>query len=400
MNVLVFNCGSSSLKYRLIAMPAEEQLSGGEAQRIGPPTAKPSCLVLNRGAAGKETRVTPMRDHAEALQEVVRALRETPGATPDVIGHRLVNGGPTITEYSLVDDVVLAELIAQQDLAPLHNPPAIATIQACRHVFPGLPQVVISDTAFHRTIPDYARAYAIPHALSRELGIRKYGYHGISHQYVVTETARLMNVPLDQFRGVSCHLGSGGASLCAVVHGQSVDNTMGYSPLQGLIMSTRCGDLDPGVTLRFLAEARGDKVAVEERLNNRSGVLGLSGTSADIRDVLEAVAGDPASTRACVTADVYLWRLKKYLGAYLVLVGDAQAVIFTDTIGETVPEVREAVCSGMDVFGIAIDHERNIGADQLPADVATAGSRVRVWAVATNEEISIARSTYKAQCTS
>ena len=193
-----------------------------------------------------------MRDHAEALQEVVSELRETPGAMPDVIGHRLVNGGPTITEHSLVDDAVLVELLAHQQLAPIHNPPAIATIEACREVFPGLPQVVISDTAFHRTIPLPARTYAIPAAVSRDLGIRKYGYHGISHQYVVTETARLMDdTAATRFTAVSCHLGSGGASLCAVVHGQSVDNTMGYSPLQGLIMSTplRRPGSGPGVAV-------------------------------------------------------------------------------------------------------------------------------------------------------
>ena len=297
MNVLVFNCGSSSLKYRLIAMPDEHELSGGEAQRIGPPTAKPSCLVLNRAGGAKETRVTPMRDHAQALQKVVRELQAIPDAMPHVIGHRLVNGGPTITEHSRVDESVLAELIMHQDLAPIHNPPAIATIQACRETFPGLPQVVISDTAFHRTIPEYARTYAIPRALSAAQGVRKYGYHGISHQYVVTETARLMGIPREQFFAVSCHLGSGGASLCAVVNGQSIDNTMGYSPLQGLVMSTRCGDLDPGVALRLLAHANGDGSALEKQLNSHSGVLGLSGTSADIRDAFESLAETPAATR-------------------------------------------------------------------------------------------------------
>jgi len=400
MNVLVFNCGSSSLKYRLIAMPDERELSGGEAQRIGPPTAKPSCLVLHRGAAGKETRERPMQNHAEALQAVVHELSDTPGAMPDVIGHRLVNGGPTITEHSVVDDAVLAELVANQDLAPIHNPPAIATIRACRETFPGLPQVVISDTAFHRTIPTHARTYAIPTSVSHDMGLRKYGYHGISHQYVMTETARLMNRPLDEFHAVSCHLGSGGASLCAIRNGRSIDNTMGYSPLQGLVMSTRCGDLDPGIALRLLADALGDKGAVEKQLNNRSGVLGLSGTSADIRDALESAERDPAAARAQTTTQIYLWRLKKYLGAYLALVGGAHAVIFTDTIGETVPEVREAVCAGMDVFGLALDPALNANARSLPADVATPTSRVRVWVVATNEEISIARSTYKAQCTS
>ena len=242
---------------------------------------------------------------------------------PDVIGHRLVNGGPSITDHSWVDETVMAELLAHQDLAPIHNPPAIATIQACRETFPGLPQVVISDTAFHRTIPLHARTYAIPRAISQDLGIRKYGYHGISHQYVVTETARLMGIPLDRFCAVSCHLGSGGASLCAVVNGESIDNTMGYSPLQGLIMSTRCGDLDPGIALRFLADACGDKAAVEKQLNNQSGVLGLSGSSADIRDAFESVAGTPTASRAHTTTQVYLWRLKKYLGAYLALVGNS-----------------------------------------------------------------------------
>ncbi len=227
---------------------------------------------------------------------------------PDVIGHRLVNGGPTITDRSLVDAAVWAELVACQNLAPIHNPPAIATIQACRDVFPGLPQVVVSDTAFHRTIPRHAQTYAIPPAISRKLGIRKYGYHGISHQYVVTETARRMGIPLARFCAVSCHLGSGGASLCAVVNGQSIDNTMGFSPLQGLVMSTRCGDLDPGITLRLLAGAHGDKRSVERHLNHGSGVLGLSGNSADIRDAFESLRSDTPPTararrRTCTCGD-------------------------------------------------------------------------------------------------
>ena len=301
----------------------------------------------------------------------------------------------------VVDDAVLAELLAHQDLAPIHNPPAIATIQACREVFPGLPQVVISDTAFHRTIPLHAQTYAIPHALSRDLGIRKYGYHGISHQYVVTETARLMGIPLDRFCAVSCHLGSGGASLCAVVNGQSIDNTMGYSPLQGLIMSTRCGDLDPGVTLRLLADALGDKAAVEKQLNHRSGVLGLSGTSADIRDALESVAGNPQPEPRSSH--------------------DPGVPVATEEIPRRVSGPGRR-CARRDLHrhdwrnragsprGGLLGHGRvrhRRGSrhampppTSLPADVATADSRVRVWAVATNEEISIARSTYQAQCTS
>ncbi len=394
MNILVFNCGSSSLKFRLLAMPSERELSGGEAQRIGPTTAKPSCLVLNRVDGGKATREVPMRDHAAALDEVVRVLGERPGSMPEVLGHRLVNGGPSIDDRCRVDEVVMNELEAYRDLAPIHNPPAIDTIRACAKVFPGLPQVVVSDTAYHRTLPDYARTYAIPPAMARELGLRKYGYHGISHQYVVNETARRMHVPLERFNAVSCHLGSGGASLCAVVNGQSVDNTMGYSPLQGLIMSTRCGDLDPGVALRLLADAVGDRSAVESMLNHRSGVLGLSGVSADIRDAFEALGRPKHSRQAEFTTQTYLWRLRKYLGAYLALVGTPQAVIITDTIGETVPEVREALCAGMDPFGIVMDNDRNARLTELPADVSASISRVRVWVVATNEEVAIARSVY------
>ena len=237
MNVLVFNCGSSSLKYRLIAMPDERELSGGECSGLVPrrPSRRAWCCNAMRV---KRKRAVPMRNHAQALQEVVRELQPH-RRMPDVIGHRLVNGGPSITEHSRVDNDVFAELRRHQDLAPIHNPPAIDTIEACRESFPGLPQVVISDTSFHRTIPEHARTYAIPRELIASLGIRKYGFHGISHQYVTTEVARLMGIPLSEFCAVSCHLGSGGASLCAVVNGQSVDNTMGYSPLQGLVMSTR-----------------------------------------------------------------------------------------------------------------------------------------------------------------
>lgn len=396
MNTLVFNCGSSSLKYRLIAMPEEKELAGGEAQRIGPPTAKPSRLV-RRTPDGEAVAEIPMRNHAEALAVVMQTLQADGSPLPDVLGHRLVNGGPAIAERCLVNDAVMPELDRAAGLAPIHNPPALATIRACRDQFPALPQVVVSDTAFHRTIPEHARVYAIPCSVAQDKGIRKYGYHGISHQYVVTEAARLLGIPLHRFNAVSCHLGSGGASLCAVVGGRSVDNTMGYSPLQGLIMSTRCGDLDPGLALRFVADAGGDADAVEERLNKASGVLGLSGRSADLRDAIEAARGNgPAARESQIAAQVYLWRLRKHLGAYLAVVANPHAVIFTDTIGETVPEVRQAVCSGMEHFGLAIEPARNAAVAEWPADVATPESPVRILVILTNEEISIARSTYAA----
>jgi len=394
MNVLAFNCGSSSLKYRLIEMPAEHELAGGEAQRVGPRTAEPS-RIRHQALGRAESLVVEMLDHAAAFERVMRLLTRDSALTPDVIGHRLVHGGDRFRENTLLDARNATNLEKVAPLAPLHNPPAIALIRACRERYPDLPQAIIFDTAFHSTIPEFARTYALPAALCRGMGLRKYGFHGISHQYVCGEAARFLGVPLDRFNAVSCHLGSGGASLCAIIGGKSVDNTMGYSPLQGLLMSTRCGDLDPGVSMQLLARAGGDAGAVDKSLNSRSGVLGLSGLSADIRDVLGGrVSGGAGDARLNRTLQVYLWRIRKYLGAYLAVVGSAHAVLFTDTIGESVPEVRFEVCAGMEAFGLRIDAARNACPGPLPADVAAPDSDVRALVVATNEELAIARNTY------
>jgi len=392
MNILVFNCGSSSLKYRLIGMPGEEELAGGEAQRIGPPTAEPPRIEYRVGKqAGR--RETPMANHAEALAEVMGLLAGSGCGMPDAVAHRLVHGGNLVKENIQVDAAVLAKLEQVRSLAPIHNPPAIDTLKACRNQFPELPQVVVSDTAFHSSIPAVAAAYALPRYMREDMGFRKYGFHGISHQYVTAQAAGMLGIPLEKLRAVSCHLGSGGASLCAVVNGRSVDNTMGYSPLQGLVMSTRSGDLDPGITLRLLAEHAGNIDDLEGRLNRKSGVLGLSGKSADIRDALKLTASGDGADRAHITTGVYLWRLRKYLGAYLAIACGAHAVIFTDTIGELVPEVRQVVCSGMEAFGVKLDHDRNTKS-ALPCDVAADDSRVRIMVIPTNEELSIARSAY------
>ncbi len=394
MNVLVLNCGSSSLKYRLLAMPEARELAGGEAQRVGPRTAEPARIFHNQD--GKKTvHTAEMPDHATAFDEVLKLLAQTGAPKLDALGHRLVHGGARFAGSAIVDAAALRDLQAIQKLAPLHNPPATALIAACRERYPDLPQVAVFDTAYHASIPDYAATYALPAKLTAKLGIRKYGFHGTSHEFVVEEAAKFLGRPLDQFSAVSCHLGSGGASLCAVVNGRSVDNTMGFSPLQGLVMSTRCGDLDPSAALRLLIAAQGNPGAVEKTLNKTSGVLGLSGVSADIRDVLAATAGGAAAdARLQATSQVYLWRLRKYLGAYLATVGRADAIIFTDTIGETLPAVRAAVCADMECFGVRMDFERNAAGLPLPCDVATADSPTRILVVATNEELAIARRTY------
>ncbi len=396
MNILVLNCGSSSLKYRLISMPGEKELAAGEAQRIGPKTAEPARIV-HRCNARETIHVAPMANHAAAFDQIMAILARDAALIPNVIGHRVVHGGSHFSRPAVVDREAIKVLKAIQGLAPLHNPPATALIEACRSRYTSLPQVAVFDTAFHATIPDYARTYALPQALRDDMGIRKYGFHGTSHQYVVEEAARFLGRPLDSFNAVSCHLGSGGASLCAVVNGESVDNTMGYSPLQGLVMSTRCGDLDPGVTLKLLVEELGSTAAVESILNKSSGVLGLSGISGDIRDVLGALSKTKQHARRMNrTAQVYLWRIRKYLGAYLAVVGRTDAIIFTDTIGESMPLVRWSVCVDMGFYGVKIDERRNEDVAGLPADVAADSSEVRILVVKTNEELAIARGTYDA----
>jgi acetate kinase len=395
MNILVLNCGSSSLKYRLISMPAEIELAGGEAQRVGPPTAEPSRIIHRVSGRSPQTHIIPLHNHAAAFENVMKLLAQTKEHTPDAVGHRIVHDGGLFRAHVALDDASIAKLESIHHLAPLHNPPAVNLAKACRMRYPELPQVAVFDTVFHATIPEYAHTYAIPHWMTHDLGIRKFGFHGISHQYVATEAARLLKQPIGALNAVSCHLGSGGASLCAIVNGKSVDNTMGYSPLQGLIMSTRCGDLDPAVALRLIALSDGDYQSVEKLLNEKSGVLGLSGKSADIRDALSAPAHrDEHASRPETTAQIYLWRLRKYLGAYLAVVGRPAAIIFTDTVGETVPAVRWAMCANLEDFGVILDTNQNVLKNKLPADIATPASPVRILVIATNEELSIARSTY------
>jgi len=398
MNVLVFNCGSSSLKYKLINMPDSIELAGGEAQRVGPPTAQPPCIIHRTGGT-EETFHVDMPDHAVAFEEVMKILKRTPQLQPDVVGHRLVHGGAIFKNHAVVNKKVFEELQTTKTLAPLHNPPAITLVDACRKLYPDLSQVLVFDTAYHSTIPEYARTYALPEYLRNDLGIRKYGFHGTSHQYVAGEAAKFLNIPTEKLNAVSCHLGSGGASLCAIVNGKSIDNTMGHSPLQGLIMSTRCGDLDASVVMQLVAKNVGHWQSVEKLLNKQSGVLGISGSTGDIRDVVETISRQTDETKMNETLQAYMWRIKKYLGSYLAAVASAagkqaDTIIFTDTIGETVPLVRWGICSDMKNLGVIINADRNEKVSQMPADLATDDSKVRILAVQTNEELAIAEYTY------
>ena len=390
MRIMVLNCGSSSLKYSVLGFPGGGELARGEAQRVGAKTSEPARIVHH---ARERTRTVfvEMPDHATAFEQITRVLADDDVAAPDAIAHRVVHGGRHFTGSVCFDQNVEQALDELVKLAPIHNPPAISLIHTCALCHPSLPQVLVFDTSFHSTIPPQARTYALDEDLRLRLGLRKYGYHGISHQYVTGVAAAFLRRPLAELNAVSCHLGSGGASLCAIRSGHSVDNTMGYTPLQGLMMSTRCGDLDPAVTLRLLALREGSVDGVESLLNRRSGVLGVSGRSADLRDLI----GAQEEAAHSLAVQVYLWRLRKYLGAYLVVAAPAQAVIFTDTLGESVPAVRAAVCSGLEELGVDLDPEANADPGALPADVATATSPVRILVVPTNEELAIGREAYR-----
>jgi acetate kinase len=391
MNILTFNCGSSSLKFRIIAMPDEKELVSGEAQQVGPKTSRPSRVVIRENGK-EEIAEVPMPTLTAAFSETMRLLEGRSHLRPQAIAHRIVHGADEFHSHVMLDAGVLAKLRAIQGMAPLHNPPATDVAEACMKKFPKLPNAIIIDMAFHATIPEYAATYALPRDLCKELGIRKYGFHGISHQYSSEEAARLLQKPAGRLNAVCCHLGSGGASLCAIEKGRSIDNTMGYSPLQGLVMSTRSGDLDPALTLRLLAEANGDAARVSGVLNKKSGVLGMSGFSADIRDVLSRTADTKEVFGPHeISSQLYLWRIRKYLGAYLTVVREPDAIIFTDTIGEQVPQVRHAVCAGMDAFGVEIDAKKNSRIAEFPADVATDKSAVRIFVIQANEELAMAR---------
>ena len=394
MKVLVFNCGSSSLKYRLISMPEETEITGGEAQRIGPKTAEPS-RIIHRTGEKTETLFVDMRSHCEALVEIEKLLALDKAFAPDAFGHRVVHGGELFSSSALITDRSLVMLEKTKKLAPIHNPPAMEIIRECLRKYPGTPSVAVFDTAFHATIPKHASTYCLPSKVSAKLKIKKYGFHGTSHRLVIEEASKLLKIPISEINAVSCHLGSGGASLCAVQNGKSIDNTMGYSPLQGLVMSTRCGDLDPALAMSLLQYFNGRTFEVERFLNNKSGVLGMSGYSPDIRDILSGQASDGNYERTQKTLEAYLWRIRKYLGSYLAVVRSPDAIIFTDTIGETIPQVRWAACTDMDAFGVKMSHSKNKDVKSLPAIISDTSSKVKILVIATNEELAIARDVHR-----
>jgi len=368
MRILVLNSGSSSVKYRLF--DGERTLARGVVERVGEPG----------GSAP---------DHVAAVRQVTEELGLGDGRGPgglDAVGHRVVHGGLRFTRPTLIDDEVVAEVEKLVPLAPLHNPPNLAGITAARALWPDVPQVAVFDTAFHRTLPPAAATYAIDTEVAARYGVHRYGFHGTSHAYVSRRTAALLGRPVDQVNVITLHLGNG-ASACAVAGGRSVATSMGLTPLEGLVMGTRSGDLDPAIVFHLRRTAGMSVDELDDLLNRRSGLRGLAGSN-DMREVLAArAAGDPAATLAF---DVYCHRIKSYLGAYYALLGRVDAVTFTAGVGEHAAEVRAAACAGLERLGITVDPDRNTAPGTGERRISPDDAEVSVWVVPTDEELEIA----------
>ncbi|RFA08305.1 acetate kinase [Subtercola boreus] len=400
--VLVVNSGSSSLKYQLIEMTGETVLATGLIERIGEATGSvkhtvAAGVVSVPGAA--EVRgddetfrgTEPVADHAAAFRVMIDAfeahgpsLAENP---PVVVGHRVVHGGKRFFEPTVVTDLVKINIEDLAELAPLHNPANLDGITAAQQAFPAVPHVAVFDTAFHATLPPAAFTYAIDAQLAEKNRVRRYGFHGTSHKYVSGRTAEFLGRPLDELKTIVLHLGNG-ASACAVDGGRSVDTSMGLTPLEGLVMGTRSGDLDPAVLIHLHRKAGLGFDELDALLNRRSGLVGLSGRG-DMRDVVEAAdAGDAA---AALALDVYLHRLKHYVGSYLAVLGGADAIVFTAGVGENSVAVRGRALAGLERLGIRIDPERNASPERGARLISSDDSAVAVLVVPTNEELEIAR---------
>ncbi|MGH8071916.1 MAG: acetate/propionate family kinase [Candidatus Entotheonellia bacterium] len=401
MNVLVFNCGSSSLKFQVIELHGSagsgernRRLARGLIERIGGEAA--CAFTTMDGSSSHETIHLP--SHEEAVRKALSWLASASVAgqdTPllqrlDAVGHRIVHGGAHFRSSVLIDDAVIATLESLNELAPLHNPPAVKTIRACRTVLgSALPMVAAFDTAFHHTLPDYASSYALPYELSERHGIRRYGFHGLAHCYVTIRYAELTGTPRDQVTIITLHLGNG-CSASAIQYGQSVDTSMGFTPLEGLVMGTRTGDLDPTV-LTYLAHKEGVSMdEVETWLNTRSGLLGVSGSSNDMRELLAQV---DRNARARLAVELFCYRARKYIGAYLAVLGGASAIVFSGGIGEHSPPVRAKICDGMRWCGLEMDAERNAAIQGSEGQISPAGARIHVYVIPSDEEILIARDT-------
>lgn len=406
MNILVLNCGSSSVKFQVIQTDLESiergtdrRLAGGSVERVG----SQSLITLESEGHPKLRQTAPLRDHRAALDYVLRWVISPASAIADIhsladlhaVGHRVVHGGERFTMSVLIDEDVMGKIEESIELAPLHNPANLKGITAARELLgPGIPQVAIFDTAFHSTMPESAYLYAIPYQLYRRHRIRRYGFHGTSHRYVAFRYRQLTVRQREETNLVTLHLGNG-CSACAIKGGESVDTSMGLTPLEGLVMGTRCGDLDPSV-LEFIHHKEGMSLSeIDTMLNKQSGLLGISGLTNDMRELLDEER-EKKDRRARLAIEMFCARVKKYIGAYLAGMNGADAIIFTGGIGENSPAIRERICAGLSWLGVELDHQKNSTmTNGKEGEITSPGARLKAFVIPTNEELLIARDTLR-----
>ncbi|MEN3038220.1 MAG: acetate kinase [Candidatus Kryptonium sp.] len=392
MKVLVLNSGSSSIKYQFIETSNHEVLAKGQVERIGMDDA----VLTHIRADGDTVKISAeILDHNIAIEYVIAVLlSKNHGVIKDkseieAIGHRVVHGGETFSDSVLITDEVIEKIKENIELAPLHNPHNLRGILACKRLLPDTPQVAVFDTAFHQKMPEHAFIYGLPYELYKKYKIRRYGFHGTSHRYVSKRASEIIGIPLENLKIITAHLGNG-CSMAAIKYGVSIDTTMGFTPLEGLLMGTRSGDLDPAVVLYIISKEGLTMSEINALLNKHSGLLGISGVSSDMREIIsEMKNGNP---RAKLAFDVFCYRVKKYIGAYSAAMGGVDVIVFTAGIGENSPDVRKSVCEGLEFLGIKIDNERNNSSEKEKI-ISTDDSKVKVIVIPTNEELVIALDT-------
>jgi acetate kinase len=390
LNLLIFNCGSSSLSFKLFSKDhtrALQILASGKAHRVGVTGTEASYIELNHNNL-QERMPIHLTSHAQAAEKIIQLLQNK-NYQPDAIGHRFVHGGTHFNQAVVITPQTKTLLLQVLPLAPIHNPNAYSVIQICQETYPDLPQFVSFDTTFHSSMPDLATLECLPFTFTEKHAIRHYGFHGLSYTYVLQLLSQSQVENLSSAKIIACHLGTGGSSITAIKDGKSIDTSMGYTPLQGLVMSTRCGDLDPFIPLFLMQVHNHTANELNQILNKDSGLLGLSGFSSDIRDILAQTAQNP---QAQFAVDLLIHRLKKYIGAYAAILGGLDVLVFTDDIGIQNPVIRQRVCGQMDWLSLELDEQKNAAAphDSL-SEIQAANSAVRIFVLPTDEERIIAQ---------
>lgn len=393
MKVLVINCGSSSLKYQVLDMDGENLLAKGLVERIGMDGS-----VITHTKIGNEDKwknEVPMPTHKEAIEQVLNAIVDPEhGVLKDMselgaVGHRVVHGGERYANSVLIDEEVLTHLDELSELAPLHNPANILGIRACQKLMPNTPMVAVFDTAFHQTMPAESYIYALPYEYYEKYGVRRYGFHGTSHKYVADRAAKMMNVSLDDMKLITCHLGNG-ASVSAIKRGKCIDTSMGFTPLEGLVMGTRCGDIDPSITTFISEKEHLSAEEMNEVMNKKSGVLGISGISSDFRDI--EAAAEEGNERAQLALKVFAHKVRSYIGAFIAEMNGLDALVFTAGVGENDIAMRDIICNDLGNLGIKLDLVKNKIRGK-EAIISRSDSPVTIMLIPTNEELMIARDT-------